>query len=76
MYTPSSTYRIQLNSSFHFSELEKLIDYLDQLGIDTIYAAPFLQATKGSTHGYDVTNPEVINPELEIEKNLMNLFHC
>jgi (1->4)-alpha-D-glucan 1-alpha-D-glucosylmutase len=74
MYIPSSTYRIQLNSYFHFSELEKLIDYLDQLGIDTIYAAPFLQSTKGSMHGYDVTNPEAINPELETERKFDELI--
>jgi maltooligosyltrehalose synthase len=36
---------------------------LADLGISDIYASPILQATPGSTHGYDVTNPDRLNPE-------------
>lgn len=64
MKNPSSTYRLQLSPEFTFSHLEKIIDYLDDLGISTVYAAPFFQARPGSTHGYDVTDPFTINSEI------------
>lgn len=41
-----------------------MVPYLAQLGISDIYASPILKATPGSTHGYDVTNPDELNPEL------------
>lgn len=64
MYIPVSTYRVQLNSSFKLSDLTNLVDYLDKLGITTIYGAPFFQARAGSVHGYDVTDPHVISPKI------------
>lgn len=64
MKCPVSTYRIQLSPEFTFQDLRKILDYLEQLGISTIYAAPFFQARKGSTHGYDITNPLKLNREI------------
>ncbi len=64
MKYPSSTYRVQLNSRFTFKDLAPLIDYLDRLGITTIYAAPITAAVKDSVHGYDVTDPGTINPQI------------
>lgn len=64
MYYPSSTYRVQLNSSFTFARLKTLIPYLHQLGISTIYASPITRAIAGSSHGYDVVDPHAINPEI------------
>ncbi len=64
MYIPASTYRIQANSNFTLLQLKEIIDYLDQLGISTIYCAPFFQSRSQSNHGYDVINPHIINPEL------------
>jgi len=64
MYTPSATYRIQFNPSFSFQATRKIISYLAELGISTIYASPIFKARKGSTHGYDVTDPNQINPEI------------
>lgn len=64
MATPSSTYRIQLNQSFTFHQLDGILDYLDELGVSAVYAAPILKADPGSTHGYDVIDPHVINPEI------------
>lgn len=64
MYIPISTYRVQVNASFKLAELDRLIAYLDRLGISTIYSAPFFQARAGSVHGYDVTNPQVISSEI------------
>ena len=61
MSTPISTYRVQLSPAFTLEDLGKIIDYLEQLQVDTIYAAPFFQAKEGSTHGYDVSDPFIIN---------------
>jgi len=64
MSIPISTYRVQLSPAFTLEELGKIIDYLESLQIDTIYAAPFFQAKEGSTHGYDVADPFIINKEI------------
>ena len=59
-----ATYRIQLNSSFDFQMAKNIVPYLADLGISDIYASPILKARKGSPHGYDVVNPNQLNPEL------------
>ena len=64
MFIPSSTYRIQFNKDFTFDHFNSIVDYLDDLGISTIYASPILKSTKGSVHGYDVTDPHTIDPEI------------
>ena len=61
MSTPISTYRVQLSPAFTLEDLGKIIDYLEQLQINAVYAAPFFQAKEGSMHGYDVANPFIIN---------------
>ncbi|HEX8040137.1 MAG TPA: alpha-amylase family glycosyl hydrolase, partial [Chryseosolibacter sp.] len=64
MNIPSATYRIQLHRGFTLRNLQRIVDYLHTLGINTLYASPIMQATPGSMHGYDVTDPHTINPEL------------
>lgn len=64
MFDPISTYRIQFHKHFNFSALEAIIPYLRKLGIRTIYASPIFHAVPGSVHGYDVLDPNVINPEI------------
>jgi (1->4)-alpha-D-glucan 1-alpha-D-glucosylmutase len=54
---PSSTYRLQFHRRFRFEHARNLVPYLDALGITYLYASPVLQARRGSTHGYDVTDP-------------------
>jgi (1->4)-alpha-D-glucan 1-alpha-D-glucosylmutase len=61
---PSSTYRLQLNSQFTFDDASTIAEYLADLGISHVYTSPYLQATPGSTHGYDVTDFEKVNAEL------------
>jgi (1->4)-alpha-D-glucan 1-alpha-D-glucosylmutase len=73
MKIPSSTYRVQLHKDFTFRDLEGIIDYLDALGISTIYAAPIVQATPGSMHGYDVIDPHGINKEVGTLSDLQSL---
>ncbi|MFP4162808.1 MAG: malto-oligosyltrehalose synthase [Chitinispirillaceae bacterium] len=64
MNLPVSTYRIQLNSDFTFEDAGDILDYLSRLGITHIYASPVFRARKGSTHGYDMVNPQQLNPEI------------
>jgi (1->4)-alpha-D-glucan 1-alpha-D-glucosylmutase len=64
MYIPSSTYRLQLHAGFHLTDAQSIVSYLQKMGISTLYASPCFRARKGSMHGYDVTNPHEINPEI------------
>ena len=73
MYNPDSSYRIQFNRSFTFKDLEKYINYLNKLGVGSIYASPVFAAVPGSKHGYDVTDPGMINPELGTMDDLSRL---
>ncbi len=50
-----------------------MIPYLEKLGIRTIYASPVFKAVEGSEHGYDVTDPTMLNPEIGDMDQLMNL---
>jgi (1->4)-alpha-D-glucan 1-alpha-D-glucosylmutase len=61
---PVATYRLQFNKDFRFAHAVKILDYLHDLGISDIYASPVLASRKGSGHGYDVTDPTKIDPEL------------
>jgi len=70
MNNPVTTYRFQFHQDFNFEDFEKVIPYLQKLGVSTVYASPILEATPGSTHGYDGVNPHRINPEIGTEEQL------
>ncbi|MEE2034395.1 malto-oligosyltrehalose synthase [Rhodococcus chondri] len=60
-----STYRLQMRGdAFTFTDATALVDYLDGLGVSHVYLSPVLAATTGSTHGYDVVDPETVSPDL------------
>src|ERR1700737_4636926 len=59
-----ATYRLQLRPGFGFDEAAELAGYLAALGVSHLYASPYLQAARGSTHGYDVVDPTRVNREL------------
>jgi (1->4)-alpha-D-glucan 1-alpha-D-glucosylmutase len=61
---PIATYRLQFNSEFTFREATDIVPYLQKLGISDIYSSPFFRARPGSTHGYDVTNHNELNPAI------------
>jgi (1->4)-alpha-D-glucan 1-alpha-D-glucosylmutase len=67
-----ATYRLQFNKDFTFQAAAKIVDYLADLGITHVYASPILTARRGSGHGYDVTDPTRLNPELGTEAD----FHA
>ena len=62
--TPSATYRLQLHPGFDFAAARELLPYLSRLGISHVYCSPVLQTTPGSTHGYDVVDPQRVNEAL------------
>jgi (1->4)-alpha-D-glucan 1-alpha-D-glucosylmutase len=64
MSNPLATYRLQFNPNFGFTAAKSVIDYLAALGVSTVYASPIFKARRGSTHGYDVTDPNQLNTEL------------
>jgi (1->4)-alpha-D-glucan 1-alpha-D-glucosylmutase len=61
---PASTYRLQFHAGFTFSDAAALVPYLHDLGISHVYTSPYLRARSGSTHGYDISDPNLLNPEL------------
>jgi (1->4)-alpha-D-glucan 1-alpha-D-glucosylmutase len=73
MPTPRSTYRLQLHEKFTFRHLDEILEYLHELGISTIYAAPITMSAKGSNHGYDVIDPLRLNPAIGTEEELAAL---
>jgi (1->4)-alpha-D-glucan 1-alpha-D-glucosylmutase len=60
----SATYRLQLGSSLGFDQVASLVPYLDALGITEAYLSPCFKCGPGSSHGYDVTDHNVFNPEI------------
>lgn len=75
MYYPGATYRIQFNKDFTLADLGAITDYLERLGIKTIYASPILSAVPDSNHGYDVTDAATINPEIGDEQQLEQIVN-
>jgi len=71
---PAATYRLQFNASFTFSDAKKIIGYLNDLGISDIYSSPYLKAHRGSRHGYDIVDPNALNPEIGTEKEYDELI--
>ena len=74
-YHPLSTYRFQFNRDFTLEDAGQLAGYLGKLGIRTVYASPVFTAVTGSTHGYDVTDPTSINPEIGSEGTFRSVIH-
>ena len=65
---PRATYRLQFHKDFTFTDAAAIVPYLAKLGVSHVYASPYLQARPGSTHGYDITDHNKLNPELGGEK--------
>ncbi|GAA6527218.1 malto-oligosyltrehalose synthase [Intrasporangium sp. DVR] len=51
-----STYRLQLGPDLSFDGAAALAPHLADLGVSHLYLSPILQASQGSTHGYDVVD--------------------
>jgi (1->4)-alpha-D-glucan 1-alpha-D-glucosylmutase len=68
-----ATARLQLHAGFTLHDAAAQVPYYAQLGISHLYLSPIGTAVPGSTHGYDVTDPGTVNPELGGEAALMVL---
>lgn len=64
MTVPTSTYRVQFRNGMTFDRMTALAPYLKRLGVSHLYASPIFTATTGSTHGYDVTDANAIDPAI------------
>ena len=70
-----STYRVQLNG-FGLRATEGLVEYLHDLGIETLYLSPIATATSSSSHGYDVVDPTRLDPSLGTPEDLESLLRA
>jgi (1->4)-alpha-D-glucan 1-alpha-D-glucosylmutase len=59
-----STYRLQFRNGMGFAGARQIVPYLKTLGISHLYASPVMTAVSGSTHGYDITHANEIDPTL------------
>ncbi|WP_277374717.1 malto-oligosyltrehalose synthase [Pseudomonas sp. AA-38] len=71
-----ATQRLQLHKGFTLHDAATQVPYLARLGISHLYASPILTARPGSQHGYDVIDPNRVNPELGGEAALEQLVAC
>lgn len=74
MRIPVATYRVQFNSDFRFADALAIVPHLHRLGITHLYASPIFAARANSTHGYDVVDPNRINPALGTEQEFEQLI--
>jgi (1->4)-alpha-D-glucan 1-alpha-D-glucosylmutase len=61
---PRATYRVQLGAAFTFEDATAIVPYLAALGVSHVYCSPYFRARAGSTHGYDVVDHNMLNPEI------------
>jgi (1->4)-alpha-D-glucan 1-alpha-D-glucosylmutase len=66
---PVSTYRLQLNHRFNFTDAKSIVPYLNHLGISDCYTSPYFKARKGSLHGYNIVDHNQLNPEIGTEQD-------
>lgn len=64
MQLPSATYRLQLREGMDLARAATLVPYLADLGVSHLYLSPVFTAAPGSTHGYDVTDANEVEPAL------------
>ncbi len=64
---PLSSYRLQFNRGFRFDDARACVGYLASLGITHCYCSPYLKASPGSSHGYDICSHQELNPEIGTE---------
>jgi (1->4)-alpha-D-glucan 1-alpha-D-glucosylmutase len=60
---PSATYRLQITSDFTLFDAAGLTGYLAELGVGALYVSPLLRSTTGSSHGYDVVDHRLVDPD-------------
>lgn len=64
MVAPRASYRLQLHPGFTFGDAAAAVPYLRELGVSHLYLSPVLEAAPGSTHGYDIVDPDRVSAAL------------
>lgn len=59
-----ATYRLQLRGGVGLEQARALLPWLVELGVSHLYLSPLFRAASGSTHGYDVIDPNAVDPVL------------
>ncbi|GAA1187609.1 (1-_4)-alpha-D-glucan 1-alpha-D-glucosylmutase [Kitasatospora gansuensis] len=70
---PTSSYRLQLQPAFTLHDARRAVPYLAALGVSHLHLSPLLEATPGSTHGYDTVDHGRISEQLGGEPALREL---
>ncbi|ETX14270.1 hydrolase [Roseivivax halodurans JCM 10272] len=73
MELPTACYRLQFREGMDFDRAAGIAPYLRNLGVSHLYASPLFTAAPGSTHGYDVTDPTEVEPEIGGREGLERL---
>jgi (1->4)-alpha-D-glucan 1-alpha-D-glucosylmutase len=73
MRAPNASYRLQLRAGLGLAGAERLLPYLEALGITDLYLEPIYEAEEASTHGYDVVSHQRIDPRIGGEDALRAL---
>ncbi|MFB7614581.1 malto-oligosyltrehalose synthase [Kitasatospora sp. NPDC056181] len=70
---PSASYRLQLQPGFTLRDATAAVPYLAALGVSHLHLSPLLEASPGSTHGYDTVDHGRIGEQLGGEPALRAL---
>ncbi len=68
-HVPTAAYRFQFNRFFTFQQARETVEYVKRLGVSDLYASPYFRARAESLHGYDVCNPNELNPTIGTEED-------
>ncbi len=71
-----ATYRVQFRNGMTLDAAADVVPYLKRLGISHLYASPIFTATSGSTHGYDITDYDEIEPAIGGRRGLERLVEA
>ncbi|MFD9691130.1 malto-oligosyltrehalose synthase [Kitasatospora sp. NPDC059088] len=61
---PTASYRLQLQPGFTLRDATAAVPYLAALGVSHLHLSPLLEASPGSTHGYDTVDHTRISEQL------------
>ena len=73
---PSATYRLQITAELTLFDAAELTGYLVELGVGAVYVSPLLRSTTGSSHGYDVVDHRLVDPDRGGDAGLAELAHA
>jgi (1->4)-alpha-D-glucan 1-alpha-D-glucosylmutase len=73
---PSATYRLQITAEFTLFDAALVTGYLAELGVGAVYVSPLLRSISGSSHGYDVVDHQLVDPDRGGDAGLARLVQA